>query len=40
MKKKDYSFITRWQIEAPIEDVWNSIYESAIGRSGGKELNR
>ena len=29
MKKKDYSFITRWQIEAPIEDVWNSIYESA-----------
>lgn len=23
-----YSFITRWQIKAPVEQVWNAIYES------------
>ena len=23
-----YSFVTRWQIRAPIEKVWNAIYES------------
>jgi hypothetical protein len=25
---KQYSFITKWQLQAPINDVWNAIYES------------
>ena len=28
MKKNAYSFVTRWQIEAPVAEVWNAIYES------------
>lgn len=23
-----YSFVTRWQIKAPVQQVWNAIYES------------
>ena len=26
--KRTYSFITRWQIAAPLEQVWQAIYES------------
>jgi len=29
MSENDYSFITHWEIAAPLHDVWNSIYESA-----------
>ena len=29
MKINNYKFITCWQIAAPINDVWYSIYESA-----------
>jgi len=29
MSENDYSFITLWEIAAPLHDVWNSIYESA-----------
>lgn len=28
IKKRKYSFISRWQIKAPIEAVWDAIYES------------
>jgi hypothetical protein len=29
MQRSDYSFITRWQIAAPVAEVWDLIYESA-----------
>jgi hypothetical protein len=29
MKNNSYKFITQWEIAAPINDVWYSIYESA-----------
>jgi uncharacterized membrane protein len=29
MKNNSYKFITQWEIEAPINDVWYSIHESA-----------
>lgn len=28
MKKEKYAFVTKWVIEAPIEKVWDAIYES------------
>lgn len=28
MAQQKYVFITRWQIKAPVEDVWNAIYNS------------
>lgn len=29
MKKEQYSFVTKWVIQAPVQLVWDSIYESA-----------
>jgi hypothetical protein len=28
MKSNDYSFVTHWQIAAPVKEIWESIYES------------
>lgn len=28
MQKKHYSFVTKWAIQAPLEEVWKIIYES------------
>ena len=29
MKNNDYSFVSCWQIAAPVKELWESIYESA-----------
>lgn len=28
MKPAQYQFITRWKVDAPVEQVWNAIYDS------------
>ena len=30
-----YSFVTEWKIEAPIERVWQAIFDLRSGRNGG-----
>jgi hypothetical protein len=40
MKSNYYKFITRWQIAAPVNDVWYAIYESVDWPNWWKGVQR
>ena len=40
MKNNDYSFVSCWQIAAPVKELWESIYESAYWPKWWKGVER